>query len=452
MLDRDQRAGDHHRLQERRSSWATTAAASRRSTPRSPRSSTRSTRRRASTSTSATRSTRRRRATSTSGCVANGYPRSSHAGIPDTSTMLYLGGDKGWVRKELIADGGRRSGAAARRARPGPRHARSERAAAQEQRHQRRRAPLDRRARQAGVRHQGRLRGEADHRLPRRASRRAASSIGNAGWQEVGAGRDVLRLPFLQSCDARPRRRISSSSAARRRSPSRRSHARSATHASSSRCATLPFTRSTTSRCRRRRARSLIDDIERAFPDRAGRRHAPRADAVHLPAAEMDRPARRGDRIVATADRAALERCAPEALQARGPWQRFESSIEHRGHQRTQRTTEKTTLRVLCVLCVESACPIASYSRSAFAASDPAERLRLCREAVSLDPESRGRAARAGERVPRDARRRRRARRRSIAPRRSRRMGSGALRERQAVAASTTTCRARATRSSAPPT
>jgi creatinine amidohydrolase/Fe(II)-dependent formamide hydrolase-like protein len=34
--------------------------------------------------------------------AAHGYPRSSHAGIPDTSTMLYLGGDKGWVRKELI--------------------------------------------------------------------------------------------------------------------------------------------------------------------------------------------------------------------------------------------------------------------------------------------------------------------------------------------------------------
>jgi len=33
----------------------------------------------------------------------HGYPTSSHAGIPDTSTMLYLGGDKGWVRKELIA-------------------------------------------------------------------------------------------------------------------------------------------------------------------------------------------------------------------------------------------------------------------------------------------------------------------------------------------------------------
>jgi len=34
---------------------------------------------------------------------AHGYPRSSHAGIPDTSTMLYLGADKGWVRRELIA-------------------------------------------------------------------------------------------------------------------------------------------------------------------------------------------------------------------------------------------------------------------------------------------------------------------------------------------------------------
>jgi len=32
---------------------------------------------------------------------ANGYPTSSHAGIPDTSEMLYLGGDL-WVRRDLI--------------------------------------------------------------------------------------------------------------------------------------------------------------------------------------------------------------------------------------------------------------------------------------------------------------------------------------------------------------
>jgi creatinine amidohydrolase len=31
----------------------------------------------------------------------NGYPASSHAGIPDTSEMLYLGGDE-WVRRDLI--------------------------------------------------------------------------------------------------------------------------------------------------------------------------------------------------------------------------------------------------------------------------------------------------------------------------------------------------------------
>lgn len=36
--------------------------------------------------------------------VSQGYPSSSHAGIPDTSEMLFLGGDKGWVRKELVKD------------------------------------------------------------------------------------------------------------------------------------------------------------------------------------------------------------------------------------------------------------------------------------------------------------------------------------------------------------
>jgi creatinine amidohydrolase len=34
--------------------------------------------------------------------ASHGYPRSTHAGIPDTSEMLYLGGDD-WVRKNLIA-------------------------------------------------------------------------------------------------------------------------------------------------------------------------------------------------------------------------------------------------------------------------------------------------------------------------------------------------------------
>jgi creatinine amidohydrolase len=35
--------------------------------------------------------------------AAQGYPLSAHAGIPDTSEMLYLGGDQGWVRKDELA-------------------------------------------------------------------------------------------------------------------------------------------------------------------------------------------------------------------------------------------------------------------------------------------------------------------------------------------------------------
>jgi len=35
--------------------------------------------------------------------VASGYPNGEHADIKDTSEMLYLGGDQGWVRKDQIA-------------------------------------------------------------------------------------------------------------------------------------------------------------------------------------------------------------------------------------------------------------------------------------------------------------------------------------------------------------
>jgi creatinine amidohydrolase/Fe(II)-dependent formamide hydrolase-like protein len=33
----------------------------------------------------------------------HGYPSGGHAGVSDTSEMIYLGADKGWVRKDLIA-------------------------------------------------------------------------------------------------------------------------------------------------------------------------------------------------------------------------------------------------------------------------------------------------------------------------------------------------------------
>lgn len=34
--------------------------------------------------------------------AANGYPASTHAGIPDTSELLYLEGNQHWIRKELL--------------------------------------------------------------------------------------------------------------------------------------------------------------------------------------------------------------------------------------------------------------------------------------------------------------------------------------------------------------
>ena len=269
--------------------------------------------------------------------VAHGYPRSSHAGIPDTSTMLYLGGDKGWVRKELIptAEGDPVPPPGARgQGRGTPR---SERAAAQEQRHLRRRAPLDRRARQAGVRHQGRLRGEADQRLPREpAEERRSNSSRSAGSQDSDCRKErSSRPPFLphpQFCvhalslvavrativDA-PRAVPATCRRARRAHAALRSR-RDAPRPPSS---ALPS--STTSS-----ARFLTPE----------RRHASGADAVHLPAAEMDR--RRSTRATASSRppiARRCERCAPEALQARGPWALFEM----RRHRRQPRTRPEDT-------------------------------------------------------------------------------------------------------------
>ena len=51
--------------------------------------------------------------------VAHGYPRSSHAGIPDTSEMLVPRRRQGLGPYGADSDGRGRSGSAARRARPG---------------------------------------------------------------------------------------------------------------------------------------------------------------------------------------------------------------------------------------------------------------------------------------------------------------------------------------------
>jgi tetratricopeptide (TPR) repeat protein len=134
----------------------------------------------------------------------------------------------------------------------------------------------------------------------------------------------------------------------------------------------------------------IIDDLERAFPDaQAGGTRLVLTQSTYLVQKWVDL-LDEGDRIVATADRAALERCAPEALQGRGAWDGFEIIDLN---ESTRRVTEDTTDTKEGPLLVSTASfvvdpPSSPLMARGYVSIDPAERLRLCREAVSLDPES----------------------------------------------------------------
>jgi tetratricopeptide (TPR) repeat protein len=155
---------------------------------------------------------------------------------------------------------------------------------------------------------------------------------------------------------------------------------------------TLPFTRAgDVVRPPQPRA-VVIENIERAFPDaQAGGTRLVLTQSTYLLQKWVDQ-LDEGELIVATADRAALERCAPEALQARGCWGAFEIVDIDRGlglgtggSQSTQ-SSATSAASVSPQSLVPS--PIATLLVRAFSASDPAERRRLCREATSLDPDS----------------------------------------------------------------
>jgi tetratricopeptide (TPR) repeat protein len=132
----------------------------------------------------------------------------------------------------------------------------------------------------------------------------------------------------------------------------------------------------------------LIDDLHLAFPDtQQGGTRLVLTQSTYLLQKWIDR-LDDGDRIIAAGDRAALERCAPEIFQVRGCWAAFEiieaprdcapedSCSEH--DAAPSAGTERQAA---------SPFPAATLLASAFAASEPSERLRLCREAVSLDPD-----------------------------------------------------------------
>ena len=126
----------------------------------------------------------------------------------------------------------------------------------------------------------------------------------------------------------------------------------------------------------------LLDDADRAFPDaQAGGTRLVLTQSIYVLQKWVDR-LDEGDRIVATADRDALQRCAPEAFQSRGPWQSFDiiNTEDLRDPQ------EKPTL--VSPVAFVSTQPATGPLARAFAARDPADRLRLCHEAASLAPES----------------------------------------------------------------
>ena len=131
----------------------------------------------------------------------------------------------------------------------------------------------------------------------------------------------------------------------------------------------------------------VIEEIERAFPDfQSGGTRLVLTQSTYLLQAWIDRLDEH-DLIVATADRAALERGAPEFMQARGCWGAFEIfeldrglGLEARGSLNGTRLSSSPQSPVPG--------PVAMMLARAFSSSDPAERLPLCREAVALAPES----------------------------------------------------------------
>jgi tetratricopeptide (TPR) repeat protein len=137
--------------------------------------------------------------------------------------------------------------------------------------------------------------------------------------------------------------------------------------------ATLPFLRAAEVELRSSPRTIVIDAVERAFPDhQAGGTRLVLTQSTYLLQTWIDR-LQPGDQIVATADRAALEHCAPEALQGRGPWGAF-TIVENAPTKDTEETKDTKDGGELLA--------------RAYASSDSAERLRLCREAASSEPES----------------------------------------------------------------
>ena len=132
----------------------------------------------------------------------------------------------------------------------------------------------------------------------------------------------------------------------------------------------------------------VLDDIERAFPDaQANGVRLVLTQSTYLLQAWLDR-LDEGDRIVATADRAALERCAPEALRRRGPWRAFElHDLDNQGRVPDTKDTKEKDSSVPSVSFVLST-PWNQQLASAYVLGEAPARVERCRDIAALEPES----------------------------------------------------------------
>jgi tetratricopeptide (TPR) repeat protein len=147
----------------------------------------------------------------------------------------------------------------------------------------------------------------------------------------------------------------------------------------------------------------MVDEVERAFPDaQAGGTRLVLTQSTYLLQTWID-ALEDDDRVVATADREALERCAPEALQRRGPWSDFDIvdldgdcglSTANSGQADRERPAPSPQPPVANAQLPApgpqppTPSPLAEALARAFDTTASEERLRLCDEATRSDPQS----------------------------------------------------------------
>ncbi len=131
----------------------------------------------------------------------------------------------------------------------------------------------------------------------------------------------------------------------------------------------------------------LLHDVECAFPNaQVGGTRLVLTQSTYLLQTWIDRLSD-SDCIIATADRAALERCAPEALRGRGPWGAF--TIVDTSTPITTEDTGATEEQARQVTSVSSESSVVGRLLArAYAASASTDRLRLCRDAAASEPSS----------------------------------------------------------------